>query len=368
MGSVKPLATDMPTDIPDLCYKLLESLSTAVVLVDESCRIEYLNQAAETILGASTLKAKGQDLSKVLSSDERDRNAILNAIQDRNPFVQREAVIYPEPEKKLVIDFSLTPIAINDASKFVFEIQEINRLIRISREEAILASHDKTRQVVRGLAHEVKNPLGGIGGAAQLLHAELQDPELKEYTQVITDEVGRLKGLVDRLLGPNQRMEMEPLNIHLVLDRVVALISAESSDNIELVTDYDPSLPDIQGDYDHLIQAMLNIAQNAIQALQESDTEGPTLRVRTRVQRRFTIGSNIHPLVAQISFQDNGPGIPADRIEEIFLPMITGRDQGTGLGLAIAQSIINNHQGLIQCTSEPGNTKFAVIIPIPTAC
>ena len=363
---MKPLVKDIPLDMPDLYHRLLESLNTAVVLVDEGCQIEYLNQTAESVLGMSIQKATGLDLSVMLSSNEFDRNAILASVRDRNPFVKREATISNEPEKKLIVDFSLTPMNIGDDIKFVFEIQEINRLIKISREESIIASHDTTRQLVRGLAHEVKNPLGGIRGAAQLLQTELQDPELQEYTQIITDEVDRLRSLVDGLLGPNQPMEMERLNIHQVLDRVVALIAAESTDTVSIVVDYDPSLPEVLGDSDHLIQAMLNIARNAVQALQESNTENPRLTLRTRVQRRFTLGSKVHPLVARIDFQDNGPGIPAHRIEEIFYPMITGRSQGTGLGLPIAQSIINNHQGLIQCVSETGDTKFSVIIPIPS--
>lgn len=351
--------------MPDLHLRLLESLSTAIALVGENCEIEYINQAAEAILGISVSKAEGQDLSRILSNNEFERKALLECIRDRNPLVKREATISNEPGKKLIIDFSLTPVAFGDETKFVFEIQEINRLIRISREESILASHDTTRQLVRGLAHEVKNPLGGIRGAAQLLHAELEEPELREYTQIIADEVDRLRGLVDGLLGPNQPMTLEPLNIHEVLDRVLTLISTESNGQINIVRDFDPSLPEIVGDSDHLIQAMLNIARNAVQALQESDTADPTLTVRSRVQRRFTIGSVPHALVARIDFQDNGPGVPAERIEEIFYPMITSRSEGTGLGLPIAQSIVSSHKGLIECVSEPGLTEFSIIIPIP---
>lgn len=351
--------------MPDLYHRLLESLSTAVVLAGESCEIEYINQAAEAVLGMSVSKAEGQDLSRVLASNEFERRTLLDCMRDRTPLIKREVTISNEPGRKGIVDFSLTPVAFENETKFVFELQEINRFVKISREESILASHDTTRQLVRGLAHEVKNPLGGIGGAAQLLHAELEDPELKEYTQIIADEVDRLKGLVDGLLGPNQPLKLIPINIHEVLDRVLALISAESNGRVRILKDYDPSLPEIDGDTDHLIQALLNIARNAVQALQESDTADPTLRVRTRVQRRFTIGSEHHPLVTRVDFQDNGPGITADRIEEIFYPMITSRSEGTGLGLPIAQSIISNHKGLIECISEPGNTEFSVILPIP---
>lgn len=363
---MNPLLLDAMTDNPDLFKRLLDYLNNAVVLVNDSCEIEYLNQAAESILGISKSKAMGQDISKMLSDNEFERKAILDVVRDRSPFTKRQAQISTGPGKKGIVDFSLTPLDLGAGTKFVVEIQEINRLVRITREESILATHDTTRQLVRGFAHEVKNPLGGIRGAAQLLQAELDDPELKEYTQVITDEADRLRNLVDGMLGPNQPLKLKPLNIHQVLDRVLTLISAESSSQIRTIMDYDPSLPEIVGDSDQLIQAMLNIARNAIQALQESNTEHPRLVVRTRIHRRFTIGPIHHALVARVDFEDNGPGIPPERIDEIFYPMITTRSEGTGLGLPIAQSIISSHEGLIECASESGRTEFSVYIPIPT--
>lgn len=359
------LAEEAADSMPDLHHRLLESLSTAVVLVNENCEIEYINQASEAILGISISKARGQDISKILSDNEFDRKVLLESIRDCSPLVKRQATLHPEPSKQIIIDFCLTPVSIYNDTKFVFEIQEINRLVRISREESILASHDTTRQLVRGLAHEVKNPLGGIRGAAQLLQSELEDPELKEYTQVIADEVERLKMLVDDLLGPNQPMKLNSLNIHEVLNRVMTLISAESGGSVKIVADFDPSLPDIYGDLDQLIQAMLNITRNAVQAMIEAKTPSPRLVFRSRVQRQFTIGAKHHALVTRVEFEDNGPGIPPERIEEIFYPMITSRSEGSGLGLPIAQSIVSNHKGLIECSSEPGNTKFSVLVPIP---
>ena len=208
----------------------------------------------------------------------------------------------------------------------------------------------------------MKNPLGGIRGAAQLLARELSSPDQLEYTQIIIREVDRLRALVDQLLGPNKQLEPESLNIHEVLEHVRQLIEAEIDQTISVIRDYDPSLPDLSGDRSQLIQAILNITRNALQACEGQASCKLTLR--TRVLRQFTIGSNRHKLVCKIDIQDNGPGVPEDMIGLIFLPMVTGRAEGTGLGLSISQSIINRHGGLLECQSEPGNTLFTIYLPL----
>lgn len=350
--------------LPDLYKRLLDSLNTAVVLINDGCKIEYLNQAAEAILCISRVRALGQDISLMLSYNEFERRDILDAVRYRSPFTKREASISTELGKRGIVDFTLTPLELEDQTQFLVEIQAIGRLVKISKEESMMATQDTTRQLVRGLAHEVKNPLGGIRGAAQLLHAELNDPELREYTKVITDEADRLRNLVDGLLGPNRPFEMRPLNVHEVLDRVLTLVNAENSGQVVITGDYDPSLPNIQGDIDQLIQAFLNITRNGLQALVESGTKSAKLTLRTRVKRHLTIGAIRHPLLAWIDIEDNGPGVPADRVEEIFYPMITTRNEGSGLGLPIAQSIISNHKGIVECTSEYGRTIFSTFIPI----
>src|SRR5690606_3605786 len=244
------------------------------------------------------------------------------------------------------------------------EIQPINRLLRINREEMLAASHDTTRTLVRGMAHEIKNPLGGIRGAAQLLARELPDSSLLEYTNIIIDEADRLRNLVDRMLGPNQLPQFRMLNIHEALERVTAIIHAESNDAVSLTRDYDPSIPDMMGDKELLIQAFLNIARNAMQALLEAGMVDGGICLRTRIQRQFTIGRRHHPLVCRIDIIDNGPGIPTDMIENIFYPMISGRADGSGLGLTISQHLIHQHHGLIECQSEPGNTRFTLYLPM----
>ena len=354
------------TNTPDFYSQILNYTNTAVVLVDSSCAIEYMNQSAEAILGLSLSKAKTRNVTDMLTSSEADRKALSEAISDAHPFIKRHAKIRNAQGKLTTVDYSVTPFDPETGNYLLIEITAMERLLRISREESILATADTSKQLVRGLAHEVKNPLGGIRGAAQLLSAELDDAELLEYTEVITQETDRLRNLVDRMLGPNVPPKMSPLNIHEVLERVGKILNAELGESIKIVKDYDPSLPDITGDDEQLIQAVLNIARNAQQALTESKTLDPKITLRTRVQYRFTLGSVQHNLVARIDIQDNGPGIPEELIDEVFYPMITGRSEGTGLGLPIAQSLISAHNGLIECNSQVGNTAFSIFLPIIT--
>ena len=214
--------------------------------------------------------------------------------------------------------------------------------------------------MVRGLAHEIKNPLGGLRGAAQLLEREIDEASLKEYTQIIIGEADRLQNLLNRMLGPNDVPDIQSTNIHTVLERVRELVQAEAGESLQVQQDYDPSLPELQADPELLVQAVLNIVRNAAQALEGKGD----ITLRTRVKRQFNIGVRKHRLVAVIDIIDNGPGIESDLQEKIFYPMITTRDEGTGLGLSIAQSLISRHQGLIECYSQPGNTVFTILLPL----
>jgi len=232
--------------------------------------------------------------------------------------------------------------------------------LRISREENQLAQQEATQKILRGLAHEVKNPLGGLRGAAQLLERQLDSEDLKEYTRVIIDEADRLQKLVNRILGPNNLPNKRSINIHHVLEHIRSLLMAEGEQHTDIQRDYDPSIPDLAADSDQLIQALLNIARNACQAL---DDEG-SITFRTRIERKYTIGKHRHDLVARVEIIDNGPGIPADMQDKIFFPMVTGRAEGTGLGLSITQSLIQQHDGLIEVNSVPGRTVFTVLLPI----
>lgn len=244
----------------------------------------------------------------------------------------------------------------------LLELEVLDRFMRINRDDQHVSLQETSRKLARGLAHEVKNPLGGIRGAAQLLERQLTDPDQREYTSVIIHETDRLRDLVDRILGPNDRPKLESVNVHDVIEHVVRLLDAECPARVRFERDYDPSVPEIEGDRAKLIQAVLNVIKNAIAAL--ATTERPAIKLQTRVVRQFTIGSIRHKLVANLNFIDNGPGIPSDIADRIFLPMISGRADGSGLGLAITQTILSQHGGLVQYESEPGHTTFSFYLPL----
>lgn len=264
--------------------------------------------------------------------------------------------------QSVTVNLSATPLQQDDGgfNEILIELQPVDRHLRITKEEQLLAQQNTSRMLVRGLAHEIKNPLGGLRGAAQLLDLELQDPELKEYTKIIIAESDRLQDLMDKMLGPNKPAHKSNLNIHEVLERVRQLVAVEANSHIELHSDYDPSIPELMADKNQLIQALLNIVRNAVQALGDHGR----ITLKTRIKRHMTIGRKRHKLAIQIDIIDNGPGIAPELMERIFYPMITGRAEGTGLGLSIAQSLINQHNGLIECESEPGHTVFSIYLPI----
>ncbi len=236
----------------------------------------------------------------------------------------------------------------------------LDRHLRISREESLVAQRAASRSLVRGLAHEIKNPLGGLRGAAQLLERELADEGLREYTRVIIGEADRLTKLVDAMLGPTRPPARTPTNIHEVTDRVARLLESESSSAIDIVRDYDPSIPEVSIDPDQVMQSLLNLARNGVQAM---DGRG-TLTLRTRIERQATIGRTRHRQVVCIDVSDTGPGIDASMREQIFFPLVTTRPDGTGLGLPIAQGLVARHGGVIDCESRPGATVFTVRIPL----
>ncbi len=347
---------------------LVDHLSTAIVQVNNRLEIEYLNPAAEMLLAVSRRRIYGSDLKAAFHESEESIQALLSAIETGHPFTKRDAEIERGNAKKLFCDYTVTPImgASNNTESLIVELHPRDRMKRISKEDEIIANHESSKELVRGLAHEIKNPLGGIRGAAQLISRAFTDEALNDYTQVIIEESDRLRDLVDRLLGPRQIPKNKPLNIHKVIERVRQLISVETENQIELIRDYDPSIPDLIGDESQLIQALLNITRNAMQALMETDTEPKSIRIITRTLRQFTMGSKRHRLVCKISIIDNGPGIPENIMKTLFYPMVSGRAEGTGLGLSIAQSVIHQHQGIIECDSYPNHTEFNILIPIET--
>ena len=346
---------------------LIDHLSTAVVQLNRALSIEYLNPAAEMLLEISRRRIYGQGIRTAFFEDEGSIEAMLNAIESGHPFTKREAEIELPNGKRLFLDYTVTPVMgiTNETDSLVIELYPRDHMKRISQEDELMVNHQTSKELVRGLAHEIKNPLGGIRGAAQLISRSFKDEALKDYTQVIIEESDRLRDLVDQLLGPRQIPQNKPLNIHKVIERVHQLISVESEGKITLIRDYDPSIPDIMGDESQLIQALLNIMRNAMQALLlEADDSVKELRIVTRALRQFTIGSRRYRLVCRLSVIDNGPGIPEGILKTLFYPMVSGRPDGTGLGLSIAQSIIHQHNGIIECNSEPKQTEFNILLPI----
>lgn len=348
---------------------ILDNLKTAILLLDPDLSVSYINSAAEALLEVSGNRIIGEPLHHLFTEQQSEAPSLLESIQETKAFTKREAQLQLTGRHTITVDCAITPISQdNEIAAFIMELQPLDRLIRISREESILSSQENSQELIRGLAHEIKNPLGGLRGAAQLLARAMPDDSLNEYTNIIIEEADRLGNLLDRMLGSNSLLDLQTLNIHEVLERVAALISAEANGSIHIARDYDPSIPELIADKERLIQATLNIARNAMQVLQSHpEIEHPEITLRTRARRQFTIGTKRHRLVCHVEISDNGPGIPEELIQKIFLPMISGRADGTGLGLAIAQSMINHHKGLIECHSKPGCTTFELFIPLQTS-
>jgi len=358
------VVTEISQTNTDRGLALLDSLATAVLAIDSSLRIQYLNIAAEQLLGISQRKAVGQRLTRALNIPDSLFARIREAIEDGQPFTDRQVSVEPHGQDPQIVDLSLSPLR-NDESNngLILEISLVDRPLRIARDEAMLIQQEHASSLVKGLAHEIKNPLGGLRGAAQLLSRQLPDKELSEYTSIIIREADRLHSLIDRMLGPTSQPRKDTVNLHEVLEHVRKIIIAGAPDGVLVRFDYDPSIPECVTDRDRLGQVILNIAGNALQALNNSGR----ITFRSRVVSSFTIGGTRHPLVACIEIIDNGPGIPDSLTDQVFFPMVTGNSNGTGLGLSIAQTIMNQLGGLVECVSEPGHTSFTVLLPLEIA-
>jgi len=347
----------------DVSSKLFEVLTTAVVVADAELTITRVNPAAESLLAQSAAKLIGRQLRDVFAGGCEFVRLIGRALEDGQSFTERDMELTPMNMQPVVVDFTVSPwTSGNDLETIVvLEIASVERHQRIQLEENMIIQNQVTTALMHGLAHEVKNPLGGIRGAAQLLERELEDQRQAEYTQIIIGEVDRLRTLVDEMLGPSGASENDWVNIHELLEHVNQLVEAEHTDTIRICRDYDPSLPEILGDRGRLVQAFLNLVKNAVRAIDGIDG---SIVVRTRAHRKFTIGDKIHPLVMRIDVIDTGSGVAPDIAESIFFPMVSGYADGSGLGLPFAQTMINRQGGLIGFKSEPGHTEFTVWLPI----
>ena len=337
------------------------------MLLDDRLHLGYLNMAAQDILEISGRQASQLSFDEIFIAADEDVNEIRSALVKRSSFTKRNAEFQLCNGKRINLDYTVNCFEEAGQAYALLELHTINQSIHNYHSESLDSTHATTRELVRGLAHEIKNPLGGIRGAAQLLAKELSNEELSDYTNVIIEEADRLHNLVDRLVGSKKLPEIKDINIHVVLERVRKLVEAETSDqSIELLRDYDPSIPAIRGDEEQLIQATLNIVRNAMQALHSPGVEHTLgkISLSTRILRNTTIGNEFHKLIVCIEIHDNGPGIPEQLINTIFYPMISGRADGTGLGLSITHNIITQHRGLISCKSAPGDTCFSILLPI----
>ncbi|WP_372717028.1 nitrogen regulation protein NR(II) [Immundisolibacter sp.] len=342
---------------------VLDNLQTAILVIDAGQYISYLNQAAEVLLSASSRQLRGQPLAHVVP--EPGLSALVTDTLARQQAVLRHDMSFVLSGGAVRrFDCWLTPFAWENGAGVAIEIAATGPLGDTQRESQLLAQQEANRLMLRGLAHEIKNPLGGLRGAAQLLERELADPALTEYTNIIIGEADRLKNLIDRMVSPELAPQNASVSVHEVLERVRALVDADLPPHIGIECDYDPSLPDLWADREQLIQAFLNLVRNAVQAVDEADCRPGRVILRTRVRRRVTIAGRHHRLLVQVDVVDNGPGVPEQMRDQIFHPLITGRATGTGLGLSIAQSLISRHEGCITFHSLPGNTVFSALLPI----
>ena len=337
---------------------ILDNLHSAVLVINQDLGVECMNPSAEHLFHISNKRAMKRSIKDLIPNEPEFHDRLSGSLITSHPFTVYDASLQSHDGKIINADYSVSPLAYKPDGKFLLlEFTRLSSFMKISKEESLLHQHDATKSLLRGLAHEIKNPLGGIRGAAQLLDRQLD--EGREFTHIIIREADRLQNLVDRMLGPKDLPVKEMLNIHKILEHIRQLVQAES-ESIQFVGDYDPSLPDIPADESMLIQALLNITRNAVAAL---DGEGQ-ITLRTRPRRNCAIRSHTYPLAMQIDIIDNGEGIPEDLAETLFFPMVTGRACGTGLGLSIAQSLIQQHNGQIEFTSKPGETCFTILIPL----
>jgi two-component system nitrogen regulation sensor histidine kinase GlnL len=339
----------------------LELLSAAVLMLRPDERVTYVNAAAENLFELSRHKFVGHTPREIFGDCPGLAGAMAKAVAGGSAYTEQEIELGAPGKSKLHLTCTVSPIEAGEATLLV-ELRHIDQQLKIAREERLLEQQQANRDLIRSLAHEIKNPLGGIRGAAQLLEAELPRPQLAEYTQVIIGEADRLQSLVNRLLTPSRLPTYRRTNIHELLVRVRSVVQAEFP-SIRMEQDFDISLPEFDADAEQLTQAALNIVKNAAQAV-ASTTGNPRIRITTRVARYVTLAKKRHRLALAVAIEDNGPGIPAAIRDKIFYPLVSGREGGSGLGLTIAQTFVAQHNGTIEWTSTPGQTVFTILLPL----
>ena len=345
-------------------YVGLELLATAVLLLDRELKVTYANPAAENLFELSKRQQVGHTAGEIFAEPALLLDAIDKAMRSGASYTEQELELGISGKARLHLNCTVSPVEVGNAA-LLLEFRHIDQQLKIAREERLLEQQQANRELIRSLAHEIKNPLGGIRGAAQLLERELDRAPLIEYTQVIIGEADRLQSLVNRLLTPHRLPTYRRTNIHEILIRVKGVVQAEFP-QIAIATDFDTSLPEFSADGEQLTQAVLNIVRNAAQAL-SGTTRGPEVRLTTRVARYVTVVRKRHRLALALAIADNGPGIPDAIRDRIFYPLVSGREGGTGLGLTLAQTFIAQHNGTIECESQPGRTVFTILLPLESS-
>ena len=343
---------------------MAEHMTTAVVTLDASDHVLAMNPAAEALFRLSRRLAHGRRLPAWLSDGGQLLAACLRrtAVDGGRSAAQRALTLRLAADRRVTVDCTVTPLDEVAVGVMLLEFTPVDRKLRISREDRLLSQQAAVRSMLRGLGHEIKNPLGGLRGAAQLLERALPDAQWREFTRIIIGEADRLQALVDRMMTPHGAPQFQPVNLHEIVERVRLLQLSDGAARVAIRTDYDPSIPELEGDPAMLIQALLNLVRNAAQAL--TGAPRPQITIRTRVQGAVTIGARHHRQMVCVEIIDNGPGIPAELQRTVFYPMVTGRSDGVGLGLPIAQSLAHHHGGLIEFDSAPGRTVFSVYLPL----
>lgn len=353
-----------PTSLP-AHFQAFDLLATLVAVVNGDGIVLFVNSALEDALGASRRSIEGSSFPDSFTEPQILTNGLLGAGGNEFAALRYDAWLKRLNREPLPVHVIVTQT--ERSSELIVEMVPLEQQARQEREERLFDQAQANKELIRNLAHEIKNPLGGIRGAAQLLQMEVESRELTEYTQVIIHEADRLQTLVDRLLAPHRRPHLVgDVNIHEVCERVRSLILAEFPKGLRVVRQYDVSIPEFRGDREQLIQTVLNIAHNACQALAEKIATGDAqLTFRTCVARQVTFGKQRYRLALELHVIDNGPGVPDEIKDRIFYPLVSGREGGSGLGLTLAQTFVQQHHGLIECESEPGHTDFKILIPLP---
>ncbi|QDQ27125.1 PAS domain-containing protein [Chitinimonas arctica] len=336
----------------------LDLLETAVIVLDTGQAVRHLNTAAEALFELSARETVGRPLSACFSEPTEILAALAAAEKQNASVTEHDVALALRLGNTIHVGFTVREI--EAPALTVLEFRQTDQQRKIANEERLAAQQQANRQLIRNLAHEIKNPLGGIRGAAQLLKKELPDPALKEYTQVIVDEADRLQSLLDRLLTPHSLPQLGELNIHEVLERVRSVLLAEYPNGLAVRRDYDTSAPDLYGDKEQLIQAVLNIVRNAAQAMHGAGQ----IVLKTRVARQVTLNRRRFPLGLMLEITDNGPGIPDHIRDTVFYPLVSARPGGTGIGLHLAHTFVQQHNGTIDFISQAGRTSFTITLPL----